>query len=287
MSSLGHAVDPENARISVFDRGFLYGDSVYETLRTSGGRYVDLRAHLDRLRRSASGIALEIPFSDDQIVAACDAAQRAAENQDSRIRVVVTRGGGPMQLDPRGASGPELVVFVQELVPLPPEAYEAGISAQVVGDLHGLRYPGLKTGNYLPHVLALRHAAVQHGSDDAILCNAEGWVTEGATANLFMVEKGRVLTPPLEVGLLAGITRSRVIQLAREEGLDLEETKIRPDRLRAASEVFLTSSVRGVMPVTQLDGVPVGDGGPGAITRQVMDAYARFVAAVATDPDEP
>lgn len=276
LSTHGATLDPGDATISVFDRGFLYGDSVYETLRTANGRVVKLDAHLDRLRRSAAGIAFELPFDDAELAAAVSATVAAADNLDSRIRVVVTRGTGPIDLDTRVADSPVLVVIVTPLsVPTRAQCL-AGISAVLVGREGSIR-PGLKTGNYLGNILALRQAHDQ-GADDAIVCNAEGAVAEGATSNLFMVVGGAVHTPSLATGLLAGITRGVVMGLIETElGLTLRERTIMADELRDVDELFLTSSVRGVMPVTTLDGAVVGEGVAGSVTRRVLDVYETFL----------
>lgn len=281
LSSHGEPRDPQDATISVFDRGFLYGDSVYETLRTSGGRLVELGAHLDRLRRSAEGIAFELPFADAEITDAVNQTLAAAGNDDSRIRLIVTRGTGPIALDTRVAESPVMVVIVSPLV-LPTAAeYEQGIPAVLVREREGSIRPGLKTGNYLGNILALRRAH-ELGAEDAIMCNADGAVAEGATSNLFIVIAGSVHTPSLATGLLAGITRGVVIRLLRERlGLPTCERTVLPGELRGADELFLTSSVRGIMPVTTLDGATIGAGTAGPITRRVMLVYDDFLAEVA------
>lgn len=279
MSSRGAPVDPADATISVFDRGFLYGDSVYETLRTAGGKLVEWTEHMQRLERSAAGIGLELPFDEAELLEAVHATMAAAANPESRIRIVVTRGAGPMMLDIRGASDAQLVVFVQPLVELEAEAYERGVSAHIIGHQPS-PHPGLKTGNYLPNILAVKRAIELRG-DDAILCNREGEIAEGATSNVFMVRGGSLTTPPLEAGLLAGITRQRVLGLCEQLGLRVDERRILPDELRLADEVFLTSSVRGVMPVTQLDDQPMSGGAPGPVTRRLMDANRAYLAKIA------
>jgi len=283
LSTLGRPVGPDEAVVSVFDRGFLYGDSIYETLRTVGGRPVELGRHLARLHRSAEGIALEFPFSDEEIVSAMGATLEASGHDAAKVRIVVTRGGGPMAIDTRKSESPLLVIFVQP-IELPSEAdYERGLSARIVGiqkNNRGMIDPGLKTGNYLPSILALRQAVAQQG-EDAIMINAEGHIAEGATSNVFMVANGAVATPHLETGVLAGITRELVIELCTDEGLACDERTIEPDELRAADEVFLTSSVRGIMPVTTLDGATVGTGTMGPSTRRLHEAYARYLARVA------
>lgn len=286
LSSLGRPVDQDEARISVFDRGFLYGDSVYETLRTSGGHFVEWTAHLDRLRRSGEGIGLEILLDNEAIHRALLSTVAASGNADSRVRIVVTRGVGPLMLDLREAEDQELVIFVQPLVVPSRERYERGVSAVIVGDTPRPTQPGLKTGNYLPNILALKRATERRG-EDAIVCNRVGEITEGATSNLFMVHKGEVSTPPVEVGLLPGITRRRVIDLCEQLGLALHERHITPDALRASSEVFLTSSIRGIMPVTTLDGEMMSGGSPGPRTRQLMAAYEAWLSVIARGDGAP
>lgn len=286
LSTLGRAVGPDEATVSVFDRGFLYGDSIYETLRTVGRRPVELARHLARLHRSAEGIALEIPFSDEEIVAAMEVTLAEADNDDSKVRIVVTRGGGPMAIDTRKSESPLLVIFVQPIELPTAEQYTRGLSAHVVGiqkNNRGMIDPALKTGNYLPSILALRQAVAQRG-EDAIMINAEGHIAEGATSNVFMVAGGEVSTPNLETGVLAGITRQVVLELCAESGVVAHETTIEPATLRAADEVFLTSSVRGMMPVTRLDGHIVGDGEMGPVTRQLHEAYQAYLEAIAAGP---
>ncbi|TPV97142.1 MAG: aminotransferase [Myxococcales bacterium FL481] len=279
LSTRGGVVDPADATVSAFDRGFLYGDSVYETLRTSGPRrVVALRRHLERLHRSAAGIGFSIPFSDEMLIAAIDDTLTAAENAASRIRVVITRGTGPIALDTRTSSQPMLVVYVEALQ-LPDEAsYTRGLSAALV-DPRTVANPGLKTGNYLPNILALRQA-IERAGDDAIMCNRDGFVTEGATSNVFVVASGEICTPSLETGLLAGITRSIVFELCDRLGASMSERAISPHELAAADELFLTSSVRGIMPVTRLDGETVGAGCMGPLTRKLWEAYEDYVRAV-------
>ena len=279
LSSAGGPVAPEDARISVFDRGFLYGDSVYETLRTAGGHLVEWQAHVDRLHRSAEGIGLELPFDEPTLRAAVRETLDAAGNTDSRVRIVVTRGTGPMMLDVRGTEDPQLVIFVQPHVELEDAAYARGVAAHIIGAAP-VSHPGLKTGNYLPNILALKRAIELRG-DDAIVCNREGEVAEGATSNVFMVRGGELLTPPIEAGLLQGITRERVLGLCAELGLVVHERRFTPDELRAADEVFLTSSVRGVMPVTRLDGAVISGGKPGPLTAKIMAANRAYLAEIA------
>jgi branched-chain amino acid aminotransferase len=290
LSSLGRAVAPSEASVSAFDRGFLYGDSVYETLRTSGGEPVALAEHLHRLELSAEGILMQLPFSKLQLTTAMRSTVEAAKNLDSKVRVVVTRGGGPMALDTRKSHGPLLVIYVEPLVTPAPEEYERGLAAVIVdyrGHNRDMFAPSLKTGNYLPSILALR-AAIDQKADDAIMVNAHGHVAEAAASNIFMVSEDVLTTPSLDTGVLSGITRQTVLRLARELGLSVQERAVLPEELHAAAEVFLTSSVRGVMPVTRLDNRVVGEPGPdsghghmGVATRRIHQAYEAWLAKIA------
>lgn len=280
LSSEGRVVDPEHARISVFDRGFLFGDSVFTTLRTTGGRPLEIGRHLSRLHHSAANIGFDVPFADDDIRAAIASAHRESGNAESYVRVMITRGTGPIMLDPRVSQSPTLVVLVQPLRLPSAEEYRRGISAVIVEAQktgRSLIDPTIKSANYLSNILALRRA-IERAGDDAILCGPDGSVAEGPTSNVFMVERGRVLTPALDVGILPGITRQRVCELVREQGIELHESIIPPDQLRAADEVFATSSIRGIMPVTRLDGTTVGDGTAGPITRRLQEAYAAWIS---------
>jgi branched-chain amino acid aminotransferase group I len=283
LSTHPEPLDPVDAKISVFDRGFLYGDSVYETMRTAGGVPLELGRHLARLRRSGDGIGLSIPWSDIELDRTIARTHAAAGNSESYVRVVITRGAGPVALDPRHSEDPLLVVLVQPLVLPPAEAYERGIAAVIVDITKNAGTsidPEIKSGNYLNNILALRQATAA-GGEDAIMCNPEGAVSEGATSNVFMVTGGRIETPNMRTGILPGITRQAVCELAAGLGNPVSETVIVPEQLRAADEVFLTSSVRGIMPVTRLDGARVGDGTAGPVTRRLHQAYLAYVEAAA------
>ena len=278
----GAITDRESAVISIFDRGFLYGDSVYEVMRTSGGRPVDLDRHLDRLRRSADGIALTMPDPEDLGRAIAETLD-AAGNPESYLRIVVTRGGGPITLDIASAERPSLVLIASPLAIPPAELYERGASLAIVGVERTSRRavdPAVKSGNYLNSIMALAEAR-RSGAYEAIMCNRDGRVAEGSTSNLFVVRGGRLTTPTLDTGILWGITRQRVIEIAQSAGLAAAEGDLRPEDVRAADEAFITSSIRGVMPVSQIDGQPIGDGLPGPITRRLMELYAGFLADVA------
>jgi branched-chain amino acid aminotransferase len=280
LSAIDAVVPAEEATVSVFDRGFLYGDSVFETLRTRGGRPVELARHLARLRASADGIGLAVPLDDAALTAVVRRTLAATGEAECRIRVMITRGRGPIALDPRTAGAPLLVVVAGRLELPSPEAYARGVHATIVELPQAVRaHPGLKTGNYLPSIFALRRAAEQ-GCDEAILCNAAGEIAEASASNVFWVADDRLETPALDAGVLSGITRAVVIELAGALGRRVDEVRVPPARLQAATEVFLTSSVRGLMPVTRLDARTVGSGAPGPVTLSLRAAYEQRLASV-------
>jgi branched-chain amino acid aminotransferase len=210
----------------------------------------------------------------------------AAANPESRVRIMVTRGDGTADLDPAAAGQPRLVVIVQPLGGPPPEAYESGVEVEIVSVTRNsprAMDPAVKSGNYLNSVLALGEARRRRPSaHEAILCAASGSVAEGATSNVFAVNAGQLRTPALEVGILDGVTRGKILALARANGIPCHEVSfMSPDDLRRADEAFLTSSVRGVLPVIRVDGLMLGDGKPGAVTRRLMSLYRQMVEAQA------
>ena len=278
--------DEGSAVVSIFDRGFLYGDSVYEVLRTAGGRPVDFDRHLDRLARSAGSIMLSLP-DQARIRAAVGQTLAAAGNPESYIRIVVTRGAGRIALDLDAAGTPSLIVIVSDLKMPRAELYTDGAVIAIVGVERTSRRavdPAVKSGNYLNSILALAEAQ-RRGAYEALMLGPDGRVAEGSTSNVFAVRGGELTTPTLTTGILAGITRQRVIELARAAGLTAGEGDLYPDDLRGADEVFITSSIRGVMPVRQVDDRIISGGAPGPITRRLMDAYDRFIATVAEGRD--
>jgi branched-chain amino acid aminotransferase len=271
----GAVCAPEEAKISVFDRGFLYGDSVYETIGTAYGRLFAARDHLVRLERSAQRIGLKVP-PRAEIEQAIAATVAAAGNPESRVRVILTRGAGKLDLDPATADDSRLIVIAFPLGAPTPEMYEKGVSVAIVSIARNSPAaidPAVKSGNYLNNVLALGEARRRCGAYEAILCGGDGSIAEGSTSNVFMVVGGKVQTPPPEVGLLDGITRAKVVELCRGAGIPFSERRMTPDELRAADEAFLTSATRGVLPVTTIDERPVGAGAPGPITRRLIGLY--------------
>jgi branched-chain amino acid aminotransferase len=271
----GRVSPPEEAKVSVFDRGFLYGDSVYETIGTAYGRLFAARDHLDRLARSAERIGLRVP-PRAEIERAVAETVAAAGNPETRVRVILTRGTGKLDLDPASAGESQLIVIAFPLGAPTPEMYAKGVAVAMVSVARNsprAMDPAVKSGNYLNNVLALGEARRRLGAYEAILCAVDGSVAEGSTSNVFMVSGGEVRTPPPEVGILDGITRAKVMDLAKDNDIPLVERRIWPDELRSADEAFITSATRGVLPVTRIDDRPVGAGVPGPITRRLMALY--------------
>lgn len=271
----GAVHSPEEAKVSVLDRGFLYGDSVYETIGTMYGRLFALRDHLDRLERSARRIGLRVP-PRAEIEAAVAATVAAAGNPETRVRVMLTRGVGKLDLDPASCDDCRLVVIAFPLGPPTPAMFDKGVAVAIVSVTRNSPRaidPAVKSGNYLNNVLALGEARRTSGAYEAILCADDGAVAEGASSNVFAVVRGALWTPGSDVGILDGITRARAMELARGAGITVVERRILPDELRGADEAFLTSATRGILPVTTIDGGPVGAGVPGPITKRLMALY--------------
>jgi branched-chain amino acid aminotransferase len=271
----GRVCPPEEAKVSVFDRGFLYGDSVYETIGTFYGKLFAARDHLDRLERSAERIGMRAPprAAVEQAMAETMA---AAGFPESRVRVILTRGAGKLDLDPASVDDTQLIVMVFPLGAPTPEMYEKGVTVAIVSIARNSPLaidPAVKSGNYLNNVLALGEARRRSKAYEAILCGGDGSIAEGSTSNVFIVKAGEVRTPPPEVGILDGITRAKVIELARANGVPLVERRISPDELRGADEAFITSATRGVLPVTTVDEKPVAGGMPGPVTRKLLGLY--------------
>src|SRR5262245_5988398 len=266
---------PEDAKVSVLDRGFLYGDSVYETIGTVHGRLFAARDHLDRLERSANRIGMRVPPRAD-IEKAIAETVAAAGNPDTRVRVILTRGVGKLDLDPASAEDSRLVVIAFPLGAPTREMFENGVAVAIVSVARNSPRaidPAVKSGNDLNNVLALGEARRKSGAYEAILCAGDGSVAEGSTSNVFAIVGGEVWTPQPDVGILDGITRAKVMELARGANIKIIERRIQPDELRGADEAFITSATRGVLPIATIDGRPVGAGVPGPVTKRLMALY--------------
>lgn len=274
-----NGVIQEDACISVFDHGFLFGDSVYEVVGTLHNRPCFLEQHLKRLQNSARGINLVIPQQDSWFVDQIEKTLASAQNEESYIRIVVTRGQGDIDIDPETCGDPNVVLYVTDSKVYPREDYQNGIQVALVSVKRNPREalnPGIKTGNYLNNVLA-KMEANKLGAKDALMLSAWGYLTECTTSNFFFVQEGRVRTPSIESGILPGITREIVMKLARENGILVEEGQWPVEALEKAEEIFLTGTLKRVMPVTQLDHRVIGDGKPGPVTREIMHLYEDFL----------
>ncbi|MBI4953568.1 MAG: aminotransferase class IV [Myxococcales bacterium] len=280
----GTAFPPEQAKVSVYDRGFLYGDSVFETLRTYGGQLFAAHEHFARLAHSAAEVGITLPVSLGELAAEVERALGLAGNADSMVRIVISRGAGPLGLDPTLAPTPLRVVLVEPLR-LPPAAhYQHGVRAACVQTVRASdAAEGAKVGNYLASALAHR-LAKERGADEALIVDREGRVVESTTSNVFAVEGGALVTPALEAGILAGVTRALVLELARAEGLVVRFDRFTPEALAACEEVFLTSTIREILPVVAVDGRAVGTGQPGPVTRRLHLALRARVGLAAVAP---
>lgn len=289
----GALLPPAEARVSVLDRGFLYGDSVYEVVRTYRGEPFELDAHLARLAHSAERIGLVPRWDGPRLrteLARTLAAARALGSPPAPadaapwnvgewwLRIVMTRGAGEIGLDPALAVDPRAVVLVQPLEGPPAAAWTRGVAVAVVGVRRASPAavdPSAKTGAHLPHVLAVRQARAA-GAHEALLLDERGFLTEGSSSNLFTVAGGGLRTPPLAAGILEGVTRGVVLRLARAEGIPVEEVALRPEELEAADEAFITSTVREILPVVRVGERPVGTGRPGPVTERLHRAFRRL-----------
>jgi branched-chain amino acid aminotransferase len=278
-ASVNGIVTPaEEARVSVLDNGFTFGDSVYETLRTYAGRPFEWGRHLRRLRASAGRLGFDIPLSDGDLLARLDAVMAPAANPESYIRIIVSRGLGDISYHFETVKGPTVVIAVKPCVSYPEWHYTRGVPVALVTIRRNHPQaldPAIKSSNLLNNVLALREAQAR-GAEEALLLNQRGEIAEGASTNLFVVRGGTLITPVLEAGILAGITREVVLEIARALSQPVREDVLRPDDLRNADEAFLTSTTREVTPIRTVDGRPVGPGQPGPVTTGILEAYRAY-----------
>jgi branched-chain amino acid aminotransferase len=268
----------EEAAISPMDHGFLYGDSVYETVRTVHGRLFLFERHFDRLQRSLDRVFLELPLErqdfENEVLRTI---KESPVDGDVGVRVVVSRGAGPIGLDLTRCPRPVYLIYVFELLPY---LASAGSSEGIKVVVSKIRRnspraldPSIKCGNFLNNILAYKDAK-DGGAQEALLCGVEGYLAEGTTSNVFVVKDDFVWTPNA-YGILDGITRGVVFEEATKAGISLGETNIPPEALFSADEVFITSSIRGVVPVTHVNGKPVADARPGPLTRRIEELYLR------------
>jgi branched-chain amino acid aminotransferase len=266
------------AVVPVYDHGFLYGEGVYETLRTYNRVPFLYDRHVNRLRASSRRIHLEVPFTDDELARWIDDTVAAAgEMREAYIRILFTRGVGELNYDPRSTPTPTTVIIVKPLEEPPARVFEKGVNICLVGILRnhpGSVNPLIKANNLLNNALAMQEAN-SRGGDEGLMCNYRGELSECSQANFFMVRDGVVLTPPSEAGLLEGITRAFLFEIGRDAGIDVREAVLYPKDLDTAEEAFITSTTRELSPVTSIDGKPVGTGKVGEITRKLLEGYRK------------
>lgn len=265
------------ALVSVFDHGFLYGDGVYETIRSYADKLFMRDQHLARLRRSADAIGLTIPARDWPSLLHESMVRNGVGNDrtDAYIRVTISRGAGDIGLDPALCPRPTLVIITQALKPPPPDRYRTGVSlvvAKTRRNLPSALDPQIKATNFLNNIQAKREA-IAAGAFDSVLLNWEGHVTECTVSNIFFVQAGRLCTPALSCGILDGITRGVILTLARDAGIPMDEGQFNLEALVAADECFLSNTTMEVMPATQLNGRPIGSGRPGPLTERLRQIF--------------
>ena len=272
----GEIVPEEHAVVSVLDRGLLYGDSVFETIRTYGGRPFALAEHVERLAESASRVFIDLPVSTSVVADEVRRTIVAGGNAESYARITLTRGSGEtLGLDPGLSLHPRRIVIVGPLSPPAPDAYANGIGVvtyRTQRTAEATEASGAKVGNYLVAVLAMRQAK-QAGAQEALIVDGAGHVVEGATSNVFIVSDGRLITPPESAGILAGITRRYLLDVARELNVPTLYEPLELPRLLAADEIFVSSSIRELLAVVSIDGQPVAGGSPGRLTRELHRAF--------------
>ena len=271
----GRITGERDAVISVFDHGFLYGEGIYETMRTYQRRPFLYERHMRRMRRSAELISLGIPFTDAELASRIGETMAAAALPgEAYIRVLVTRGIGELTYDPHATPTPSVVIIVKPQVDPPADAYTKGVRVVIVDVVRnhpGTVNPMIKSNNLMNCALAAQEA-IRRGGFEGIMRNYLGELTECTTSNLFIVKNGAALTPPLAAGLLPGITREFLFEIGRDIGVEVREASLKDADLFGADEAFLTSTTREAVPIVEVDGRAIGGGAPGPVTRRLLDA---------------
>jgi branched-chain amino acid aminotransferase len=277
----GRITDQEHAVVSVFDHGFLYGEGVYETLRTYSGQPFLFDRHMRRLRNSASMLALSVPPSNEDLDRRFRETMQAAglgtPGREAYLRILVTRGIGELSYDPAACGEPSVVVIAKPHVDPPVEAFERGVTVALVDIVRnhpGSVNPLIKSNNLLNNALAMQEA-FRRGAFEGVMRNYRGELAECTTANLFVVKNGEALTPPLDAGLLAGITREYLFEVGKDAGIAVREQTLRDEDLFEADEAFLTSTTRELVPIAHVDSRTIGNGRPGPVTKTLLQAFRR------------
>ena len=273
----GEFLPKSQAKISVFDHGFLYGDGIFEGIRAYSGRIFRLTEHIDRLYESAKTIKLNIPLSKQNMKEACAETLRRNKIKDGYLRLVVSRGTGKLGLDPRNCEKPTIVIIPTEYVVAVANARPAkAIVASTRRTPSVSLPPTVKSCNYLNNVLA-RIEAINANADEAIMLDIRGYVSEGAGDNVFIIRRGSLITPPVHAGVLEGVTRLVVMEIARKLGIEVAEKDITIHELYNAEEAFITGTGGEIQPLTEIDGRTVGAGKPGPITQKILEEFKREI----------
>lgn len=280
----GAFVPKEAAVVSVYDHGLLYGDGVFEGIRAYDGNVFRLKPHIDRLYDSAKAILLEIPYPPTEMEEIVLETLRKNRLHSAYIRIVVSRGAGDLGLDPARCPRANVIVIAESLALYPKELYERGIRLVTVSTRRNrsdVLSPAIKSLNYLNNILA-KLEAKNAGADEGLMLNADGYVTEATGENIFIVKHGTLITPPPYVGILKGITRQAVMEIAAEDGILVREDVLTLHDVYTADEVFLTGTAAEIVPVVAVDGRTIGDGRPGAMTLRLLEAFRRLAVTDGT-----
>lgn len=281
MSSIyinGQLVSKEDAKVSVYDHGLLYGDGVFEGIRVYGGKVFLHQEHTDRLYESARAIRLEIPLTKSEMMAAVERTVAANKIIDGYVRLVVTRGVGSLGLDIRKTSNPGVIIIADTITLYPKQVYEEGlklVTASTIRNHSQALSPRIKSLNYLNNILA-KIEGTDQGCEEALMLNHKGEVAECTGDNIFIVYRGVLKTPSPEAGILEGLTRNAVIKLAQGAGIPVAECPLTRHDIYVADECFLTGTAAEVIAVTSIDGRKIGEGKPGPITRQLLDLFRKL-----------
>ena len=275
----GKYYDKPDAKISVYDHGLLYGDGVFEGIRMYAGKAFKLKEHVARLYESARAIKLEIPLTPEQMAKAINDTIAINNKHEGYIRPLVTRGAGSLGIDPRKTSDPQVIIIVDDISLYPPELYENGMEICTVSTIRNhpnALNPRIKSLNYLNNILAKIEGTLA-GCLESLMLNHKGEIAECSADNVFLIKNGVLRTPPMDAGILGGITRDTVIDIAKDAGIRVEEIALTRHDVYIADECFLTGTGAEIIPATKCDGRAIGNGKPGPITRKLRDAYHRLV----------